>query len=237
MHAGRLAAIGEMAAGIAHDINNPLAVVVMSLQMSGRKLEKNGEPTLESLVAVRSLLERAGRGAAAIRELAEQLLAFSRHVADEEAQMDLRDVIDDSLFLTQIRIGKGSFLVDDAIPRGTHFTIGAPNQIQQVFVNLISNAADAMSETEDGTLRLSISPVTRGGVDYWRCDVSDTGPGIPEDVVDRVFESFFTTKDNGKGTGLGLSISRGIINKHGGMIEIHSQPGVGTTLSVYLEQA
>ena len=67
--------------------------------------------------------------------------------------------------------------------------------------------------------------------------MSDTGPGIPEDVVDRVFESFFTTKDNGEGTGLGLSISRGIINKHGGMIEIHSQPGVGTTLSVYLEQA
>ena len=237
VHAGRLAAIGEMAAGIAHDINNPLAVVIMSLQMSDRKLETNGEPTPEAVAAVQSLLERAGRGAGVIRELAEQLLAFSRDVADEDTRMDLRDVIDDSLFLAQIRIKKGSFLVDEAIPRGTHFTIGAPNQIQQVFVNLIGNAADAMSGTEDGTLRLSISPVTRGRVDYWRCDVSDTGPGIPEDVVERVFDSFFTTKGKGEGTGLGLSISRGIIKKHGGMIEIHSQPGVGTTLSVYLEQA
>lgn len=215
-----------------HDINNPLAVVMMSLQMSGQQLERNGEPTPEALVAVRSLLEQAGHGAAVIQELAEQLLAFSRDVADEEARMDLKDVIDDSLFLSQIRIKKGSFLVDEAIPRGIHFTIGAPNQIQQVFVNLIGNAADAMSKTEDGTLRLSISPVTRGGADYWRCDVSDTGPGIPEDVVERVFESFFTTKGKGEGTGLGLSISRGIIKKHGGMIEIHSQPGVGTTLSV-----
>ena len=236
VHASRLAAIGEMAAGIAHDINNPLAVVMMSLQMSGRKLKKNGEPTPEALVAVHSLLEQAGRGAAVIQELAEQLLAFSHDMADEEARMDLRDVIDDSLFLTQNRIQKGSFLVDDDIPRGTHFTIGAPNQIQRVFVNLIGNAADAMSETEDGTLRLSISPVTRDGADYWRCDVSDTGPGIPEDVVERVFESFFTTKGKGEGTGLGLSISRGIIREHGGMIEIDSQPGVGTTLSVYLGQ-
>ena len=237
VHAGRLAAIGEMAAGIAHDINNPLAVVMMSLQMSGRKLKKNDEPTPEALLAVQTLLEQGGRGAAVIQKLAEQLLAFSRDVADEEARMDLRDVIDDSLFLTQLRIKKGSFLVDEAIPRGTHFTFGAPNQIQQVFVNLISNAANAMSDTQDGTLRLSISPVTRGGADYWRCDVSDTGPGIPEDVVDKVFESFFTTKGKGEGTGLGLSISRGIIKKHGGIIEIHSQPGVGTTLSVYLAQA
>ncbi len=236
VHTSRLAAIGEMAAGIAHDINNPLAVVMAALELSEGELEKHPEPTPEVMVTVRSMLEQAGRGAAAIEGLAEQLLAFSHDMAGEEARMDLREVIDDSLFLTQSRIKKGSFLVDDAIPHGTHFTIGASNQIQQLFVNLISNAADAMSETKDGTLRLSISPVTRDGADFWRCDVSDTGTGIPEDVVERVFDSFFTTKERGEGTGLGLSISRGIITEHEGMIEIDSQPGVGTTFSVYLKQ-
>ena len=236
VHTSRLAAIGEMAAGIAHDINNPLTVVIISLQMSDRELKQDREPTLEALATVRSMLEQADRGATVIQELAQQLLSFSRDMADEEARMDLRDVVDASLFLTQNRIKKGSFLVDDTIPPDTHFTLGAPNQIQRVFVNLIANAADAMSETEDGTLRLSISPVTRRRADYWRCDVSDTGPGMPEDVVERVFDSFFTTKGT-EGTGLGLSISRGIISEHDGLIEVDSEVGVGTTFSVYLRQA
>ena len=232
VHASRLAAIGEMAAGIAHDINNPLTVVMVSLEMSGGALDDDGEPSVD----VPSMLKEAGRGAAVIQELAQRLLAFSHDMADEQARVDLRDVIDDSLFLSQNRIKKGSVVVVDTIPPGEHFTICAPNQIQRVFVNLICNAADAMSETEGGSLKLAISPVTRNEVEYWRCDVSDTGPGIPEGVLQRVFDSFFTTKGR-EGNGLGLSISRGIVSEHEGMIELRSEVGVGSTFSVYLRQA
>ena len=235
VHASRLAAIGEMAAGIAHDINNPLTVVMVSLEMSGGALDGDGEHS-EPSVDVPSMLKEAARGAAVIQELAQRLLAFSHDMADEQARVDLRDVIDDSLFLSQNRINKGSFVVVDTITPGEHFTICAPNQIQRVFVNLICNAADAMSETEGGSLKLVISPVTRSEVEYWRCDVSDTGPGIPEKVSERVFDSFFTT--NGReGNGLGLSILRGIISEHEGMMELSSELGVGSTFSVYLRQA
>ena len=236
VHASRLAAIGEMAAGIAHDINNPLTVVMVSLEMSGCALEEDCESLPEVLAHVPSMLEEAGRGATVIQELAQRLLAFSHDMADEQCRVDLRDVIDDSLFLTQNRIKEGSFVVDDTVPRGEHFTVGAPNQIQRVFVNLICNAADAMSDSEGGSLRISVSSATRDEANYWRCDVSDTGPGIPEDAMERVFDSFFTTKGK-EGTGLGLSISRGIINEHAGMIELESEVGVGTTFSVYLRRS
>ena len=236
VHASRLAAIGEMAAGIAHDINSPLAVVMMSLQLSERALQKDREPTPDTLATVHSMLDGAGQGATVIGELARQLVAFPRDMADDQSHVDLKKIIDGSLFLTQTHIKKGSFVVDNPIPPDTHFTVGSPNQIQRVFVNLIGNAADAMSETEDGTLSLSISPVTRRRADYWRCDVSDTGSGIPEDVMEQVLDSFFTTKIPGKGTGLGLSISRGIVHEHEGMIEIDSELGVGTTVSVYFKQ-
>ena len=236
VHASRLAAIGEMAAGIAHDINNPLTVVMVSLEMSGCALEEDCEPLPEGLAHVPSMLEEAGRGASVIQELAQRLLAFSHDMADEHSRVDLRDIIDDSLFLSQNRIKEGSFIVYDTIPRGKHFTVGAPNQIHRVFVNLNCNAADAMSDTEGGALKLVISSATRSEASYWRCDVSDTGPGIPEDALERVFDSFFTTKGK-KGTGLGLSISRGIINEHEGMIELESEVGVGTTFSVYLRRA
>jgi len=191
----------------------------------------------EAAASVRSMLEEADRGATVIRKLSKQLLAFSRETADKQSRMDLRQVIDDSLFLTQTGLRKGSLVVDDPIAADRHFTIGSPNQMQRVFVNLIGNAADAMSETQERALRLSIPPESRDGVDYWKCDVSDTGPGMPADVVERVFDSFFTTKGAGEGTGLGLSISRGIVSEHEGTIEIDTRPGVGTAFFVYLRRA
>ena len=106
---------------------------------------------------------------------------------------------------------------------------------KQVFVNLISNACDAMAETKGGSLSLGISPLKSNGTEYWKCEVSDTGTGIPEKDRDKIFQSFYTTKDRGKGTGLGLSISRGIIENHKGNIAVQSEEGRGTTFSVFLK--
>jgi len=123
------------------------------------------------------------------------------------------------------------------VEKGRHFTKGAQNQLQQVFVNLITNACDAMAEADGRYLNLSISPFQRDGTAYWKCDVSDTGTGISQEAFDDIFQSFFTTKEKGKGTGLGLSISRGIIKNHEGDIEVHSEKGKGTTFSVFLPSA
>ena len=109
--------------------------------------------------------------------------------------------------------------------------------MEQVFVNLITNACDAMAEQTDRNLQISISPCERNQHDFWRCDICDTGEGIPNEMINDIFQSFVTTKKKGEGTGLGLSIARGIVQEHDGDIEVNCNQSSGTTFSVYIPQA
>ena len=234
IHAGRLAAIGEMASGIAHDIKNPLNVLYLTNDMAGMAIDRLKETKTEAVDKLKQSLEGMRKALQMIKKLSDHLGNFSRGVAEQYETMDLYTVITDSLFITQNKINVHNIKTQNNVEKGFHYTVGAPNQLQQVFVNLIANACDAMAETDGRDLSLSISPFKRNGNGYWKCDVSDTGMGIPKKIRENVFRSFFTTKEKGKGTGLGLSISRGIIKNHEGDIEVESQQGKGTTFSVYL---
>ena len=237
IHAGRLAAIGEMASGIAHDIKNPLNVLFLTSELAMLALNKMAEPKSESMEKLKKSLEGMEKALQMIEKLSEHLSNFSRGVAEQYEVVDLHSIIADSLFIAQNKIKMCAVTTQNKVEKGHYFTKGAPNQLKQVFVNLITNACDAMAETKGRPLTLSISPFKRDGMGYWKCDVSDTGIGIPQDALESVFQSFFTTKEKGKGTGLGLSISRGIIKNHEGDIEVHSEQGKGTTFSVYLPRA
>jgi C4-dicarboxylate-specific signal transduction histidine kinase len=234
VHAGRLAAIGELASGVAHDINNPLTVILLSNEMAGRTLQAAKTP---AEIPAQRLVSWAGdihKASKAIQKLVEHLRNFSRGMAEKTEIVDLYDTLGDAQFMTNNKIVGSGVTVRSDVKRGAHLTDGCPNRLEQVFVNLISNACDAMAGRPKRELRLSIEPCRRNDADYWRCDVSDTGCGIPENLTEEVFNSFFTTKEKGKGTGLGLSISRGIVAEHKGLIELTSRVNEGTTFSVCL---
>jgi signal transduction histidine kinase len=157
-------------------------------------------------------------------------------MAENRELMDLHNTLNDALFITSNKIMKSAVTVMNQVPRLTHFITGCANQMEQVFVNLIGNACDALTGLPERRLTLAVSEVRRENVDYWKCDVIDTGPGVPAGLREEIFRSFFTTKEKGKGTGLGLSISRGIVTEHKGFIELTSGEGKGSTFSVFLPQ-
>jgi len=236
IHASRLAAIGEMASGIAHDMKSPLSVFSLATDMARLHLANIDTQDKEGVAQVEQSLQDMNRALHMITRLSEHLTDFSRGMVEQFEAVDLHAVINDSLFMSQNKIKKCDVWVKEEIAANRYFTKGAFNQLEQVFVNLIVNACDVLAGVTDRSLGLSISTSTRGGAKYWKCDVSDSGPGIPDDILPNIFQSFFTTKEKGKGTGLGLSISRGIIKNHEGEIEVHSEQGQGTVFSVFLPQ-
>ncbi len=235
VHSGRLAAVGEMASGIAHDIKNPLTVILLADQMIGREFKRvNLEELDERLQKVPSFVEDILRASKSIQKLVDHLRNFSRGIVEQYEVVDVYSVISDALFITANKLNEVSVEVENTIERGKHFIKGSPNQLEQVFVNLVANACDAMADRDERKVRIGIGPLSREGIESWECTVSDTGGGIPKEVTNHIFESFFTTKVKGKGTGLGLSISQGIVREHNGELKVESEPGIGTTFSVIL---
>ncbi len=236
IHASRLAAIGEMASGIAHDMKSPLSVLSLGTDMARLQLANIKTPDTDGIARVEQSLRDMDKALHMITRLSDHLTDFSRGMAERFEVVDLQAVITDSLFMSQNKIRKCDVRVKEEIAAKRYFTKGAFNQLEQVFVNLIVNACDAVVGAEERSLGLSVSSWTREGVPYWKCEVSDSGPGIPDDILPNIFQSFFTTKAKGEGTGLGLSISRGIVRNHEGEIEVRSEPGKGTVFSVFLPQ-
>lgn len=235
LHAGRLAAIGELASGIVHDINNPLSVISLNCQaalMETIVLEP-GEQKTDTL---KQTFDDIMRATGAISKLVDHLRNFSRGMAESKETIDLGQTLADALFLTKSRVRRCRVTVSNGVARGEHYTSGCANHIEQVFANLITNACDAMEGGKQRELTIAISPYTDKDGDFWLCEVTDTGPGIPNALQHDIFKSFFTTKEKGKGTGLGLSIVRGIVTDHRGRIELVSEEGAGTRFLVYLPQ-
>lgn len=235
-HAGRLAAIGELSSGVAHDINNPLTVIMLSNEVMMRQInaaDTTGNPLITSIVSQSESIKKASHS---IQKLANHLRNFSRGVAEKREIVDIATSIEDSLFMINSKAMKANVRVENNLEKEKYFVYASPNQLEQVFVNLMSNACDAMEKSADKCLSLSVETSDIDGVACWKCNVSDTGSGIDQAIIDEIFQSFFTTKAKGSGTGLGLSISRGIIDEHKGRIDVASEVGKGTTFSVLLPQ-
>jgi PAS domain S-box-containing protein len=234
IHAGRLAAIGELAAGVVHDLNNPLTAVILASTVMKKMAESPNIPPEEMREQTSLYCETINESASTMEHLTTRLRDFARGVKEQHTPVDLFDPIHDALFILAHRIKHNNIHVKCTTVKGKNWILGDRNQIQQIFLNLFANACDAMGPCDLRELSVSVSTETIEGKGFWCCTVSDTGEGIPQEIQDRVFKSFFTTKPRGKGTGLGLSIARSIVAEHNGDIRLTSKSGKGTTFSVLL---
>jgi two-component system NtrC family sensor kinase len=220
----KLASIGEMAAGLAHELNTPLSNVRALSSMAGKDL-KNGKYTPESIANdLDDIQEQTG----ICSEIISGLLSFARHQNPEKTYQDINELIESSLSLTRIQLAKKD--IEVVFEKNSHlpFLKIDGHQIKQVFVNILLNAVDAL---EDGG-QLAISLSDTDGKLFIR--FVDKGHGIRPERLAKIFDPFFTTKEVGKGTGLGLSVSYGIMKSHGGTIEVDSSPGEGSVFTVIL---
>ena len=216
----KLATVGQLTAGIVHDVKNPLAVIK---GIAEELAEEFGlDPT------TRDQLKTIRESAAKASTIVTDLLKFARQSTPEMERHDLKETIESSVRLTEYLARKSNVQVKLDLPRTPVMVTYDAQQIEQVLMNLISNAIQAIKK--GGTVRINLSEAS-GAV---AIAVQDNGIGIPEKNLQRIFDPFFTTKPEGEGTGLGLSVSFGIITRHRGRIEVDSKPGLGTTFTILL---
>jgi nitrogen fixation negative regulator NifL len=224
---GKLRALGELVAGVAHEVNNPLMAADAFLHVIRENLAKEDE-NQKRLELIQRCNER-------IAKIINHLLHFSRQSKFAFRKVDINEPIENALMITgQQLLNHGIRLIKTFSPNMPKIW-GDANQLEQVFLNLISNAKDAMEKSDrKRELTLTTSLLHHNGWNDVEIVVRDTGTGIPQDNVEKIFEPFFSTKEVGKGTGLGLSICYGIIEAHGGRIEVESKLEEGTTFRVTL---
>jgi len=228
----RLATVGQLAAGIAHDFNNIMAAILIYADLLMRDTALSAE-SRDRLGIIQQQVQRA-------TSLIRQILDFSRRSVVEQNALDLLPFIKEIEKLLS-RVMPETIRMVLKYESGTYMVNGDPTRLQQVFMNLALNARDAMPQ--GGTLRFELKHVQVGAVarpsnlapGAWICiEVSDSGEGIPPDILPHIFDPFFTTKPVGKGTGLGLAQVYGIVQQHQGQIDVATQSGAGTKFSVYL---
>ncbi|MGE3726103.1 MAG: PAS domain S-box protein [Candidatus Sericytochromatia bacterium] len=228
----RVESLGTLVGGIAHDLNNMLTPIMLSIDMLEMRI---ADPALKKLVA--TLSKGTSRGA----QLVKQILTFARGSNQDFSPQLLRQHLEDMASFIQQTFPKNIHLVVE-MPEQTWPVLGEPTQFHQVLLNLCVNARDAMSQGGTLTLRLenkdidselalNMPPIKAGK--YVLLSVSDTGEGIPPDIQNLLFEAFFTTKEEGKGTGLGLAMVQEIVKEHKGFIQLHSVVGQGSTFQIY----
>jgi two-component system NtrC family sensor kinase len=219
--AGRLAAVGQLAAGVAHELNNPLSAVQGFAQFLAER--DNLDETTKS--GVETIYREAQRAA----KITRNLLSFSRTYAPEKSLISINEVIEKTLDLNTHRLQVNNIGLAVKLEPGLLKTMADPDQMQQVFANIINNAEQAMLGGP-GRGKLYIKTQKMG--DNIRITFTDNGPGISEENLKKIFDPFFTTKEVGKGTGLGLSICYGLVEGHGGHIYAYSKPGKGATFTI-----
>ncbi len=217
----KLAAVGTLAGGVAHEINNPLMGVMGYVDYARRS---SSEPS------VQKLLDGAKTGLERIRDLVKRLVAATTPLAWEWETLSLPIVLTQVLTALERDFKTCGIAVETALPADLPAVQATEEALRQVFASLLSNARDALTESRERKIRVS----ARRENDKVVIAVSDSGPGIPSDIQERIFDPFFTTKPPGQGTGLGLPIARNVVEALGGSITIHSEPGQGATFTVAL---
>jgi len=214
----KLSSLGQLAAGIAHEINNPLTNASLTIQTLKNRMKKHGEPqeTIDKLDKVEKNIDRAS-------VIAQELLQFSRQRETEFVPLDINSIVRSSLTLLEYKL-TNAVLHSNLEP--VQEVMGDRGKLEQMFINILANSLEAMPSKGE----IFIASSQKNG--WAEICVSDTGTGIIKENLSRVFDPFFTTKELGSGTGLGLSICYGIIKQHHGHITISSIPGQGTTVTI-----
>jgi PAS domain S-box-containing protein len=231
MRAAQLASIGELAAGVAHEINNPINGIINYAQL----LEDDAEDNSEGVELLKRIIKEGERVAVIVKNL----LFFARQREEEAEEINVDTVIEDSLALIKHQFKKDGIVLEEDIPPSLAMIHVNPQQLQQVFLNLFSNARHALNQRYNGgdpnkKLSIRCSEIQREGKAYVRAEVTDLGTGIPENIIGNIFDPFFSSKEPGKGTGLGLSISHGLIRDFEGFLGVDSTLGEKTTFTVDL---
>jgi signal transduction histidine kinase len=219
-HADRLAKVGQLTAGVAHELNEPLAGILGFAQLARKKTD---QPTL-----VADYLDRMIHSCLHAREVIRKLMLFSKQMPNRKSRIDLNRLVEEGLAFIEPRFAKTRIRFERRLCPNLPLIEADASQITQVLVNLVINAIQAMPE--GGTLMLTTA--YRG--DQIALSVEDSGTGIDSAVIDQIFLPFFTTKDVDEGTGLGLSVVHGIVTAHGGKIDVRSRPGAGSCFTVTL---
>lgn len=229
IEAGKLASVGELAAGIAHEINNPVAIMVEEAGWIEDLLAEEDLKQSENLEEFERALKQIKTQGVRCKEITHKLLSFARKTDPKLKMVSLNDLINEVVGLSEQSAKYSNVKIIKHLTDGIPVISVSPSEMQQVLLNLINNAIDAM-----GNKGGKIEVTTRMENNYVIVDVADTGQGIPKPDLQRIFDPFYTTKPVGKGTGLGLSICYGIIKKMGGEITVNSAVGLGTTFHVLI---
>jgi nitrogen-specific signal transduction histidine kinase/CheY-like chemotaxis protein len=233
LRAQRLESIGTLASGIAHDLNNILSPITMGAQML--QMKQQDEQSRRLLEVMRTNAERGA-------EMIKQLLSFARGTSGERVLIQPKHLIREIVGIAQETFPR-SIRIEQHLPEGLWVINGDATQLHQALMNLCVNARDAMPnggaltiEAENQPLDEIYAGMLKGASPgkYVVITITDTGEGIPTEIIDRIFDPFFTTKEPGHGTGLGLATVQGIVSSHGGFITVESQPGLGTKFKIYL---
>src|SRR5439155_17995617 len=218
----KLAGVGEFVAGVTHELNNPLTAVIRFAE-----LLQNSNLSQEHRGYVRRIVDGVGR----CHKIVRSLLSFARKHRPERKLSNLNDLVENTLSFVQYEFHTGNIAIVRQLDPDLPSIMVDPNQLQQVFLNIVNNARQAIEGfRHDGQLKVSTDRVE----DKLRVSFADNGPGITPENLTKIFDPFFTTKEIGKGTGLGLSLSYGIIQEHNGTIQVSSAPGAGTTFIIEL---
>ncbi len=224
---GKLASIGQLAAGIAHEINNPVAIMVEEAGWIEDLLEEEEFKEGKNLDEFQRALRQINTQGRRCKEITHKLLSFARKTDSRAQEVNVNELIQELVDLSSQRSRYSNVTINTRLAPNLPVLKASQTEVQQVLLNLMNNALDAM-EKEGGTLDIA----TRREKEHLLIKMADSGPGIPAANLERIFEPFFTTKSVGKGTGLGLSICYGIVKKMGGEITVESAVGKGTTFDV-----
>jgi signal transduction histidine kinase len=226
LHSEKMGALGVLASGVAHEINNPMGIIINRIECI--KMENAGQGLPEQ---VGKDLDTIRHHAVRVSNIAGNLLTLSRKTPQGFSEQDAHEVLDRILLLTERHLSKQNVKLERELAPSLPKIRGSAGGLEQVFLNLIRNSADAMGEGGGTiTIRTGYDP----GEGNVRLSFADTGPGVPEELKKKIFDPFFTTKEAGKGSGLGLYISYGIIQEHEGKIEVESNNGRGAVFTVVL---
>ena len=230
LHQDKMSSLGKLSASVVHEINNPIAGILNLIMLMKRIASEEvvKEKEIEQFKRYLDLMENETRRTSRI---VSNLLAFARQSKMEPKRLSVNQLIEKTLFLNSNLLKIDGVKLDTKLDPNLPDLLGSEDQLQQVFMNLVSNATEAM-ESSGGRLTIETKHLLRE--DKLQINFRDTGPGIPENDIPKLFEPFFTTKKKGKGVGLGLSVAYGIIQEHGGSIYVKSELEEGTTFQVKL---